>query len=586
MMSNPLRQTELEKEELLMRESIQNAVDEVSDSTQPVRFSVRRKNYLGNEKSALIEVFKLRELSKRVKSYNPETETGWLKSEETCLSTLDDLEKPIPVLFLSDHNTKGLGGNWCKREGQCSRFHNLVLSVYASNKTESTVETLGSYGIGKMVYAIASKIRTIAYYSTFLPSDSSKGDSARFMASAFLPEHEYDGGQYTGHAFLGQKSELAEYPTEPLCDDEAHSIARKLKITPRTTDDTGLTVMLLDCDLMPDKCRQACETFWWPKIIDDEIVLDFENESEKISPPRPAEREDLVPFIHCYNNYIYNASPDRQHARDIKLRKYGNVGHLSLTSLTEKTKNNKVRINTVALIRNGLVIQYNPEYGREDEADVLGTFVATDSFAQHALKLSEPEAHDQWNQHSDRLHAHLEEEGSELVRRLHERIKTTFRDYQIRLKKQIERPKSDGLSFFDELLGSMFKKRRRGPPPDPNPSRRAFSIQKRGWRVVGDTTINDKLEFSVSLNSNVDVPSVHVVVRLSLKVLEAIDGVKGDTIAYELTDNNGQSVHLHNDTFSAELLKNSPLNFMATAEVHESWRTRWQISLERENSQI
>ena len=155
-MANPLQHTRLSDAELLMREAIQNSADERREDTSgPVRFSVRRRQYRGEEKSALVSKFGLAEIAERAKSF-PEAH-GWFKYEETCLSCLNDLDVPISALLLTDHNTNGLGGNWRTSEGVNSRFYNLVLSIYASNKLEDAGDLLGSYGVGKMVYAVTSQ---------------------------------------------------------------------------------------------------------------------------------------------------------------------------------------------------------------------------------------------------------------------------------------------------------------------------------------------------------------------------------------------------------------------------------------------
>ena len=127
-MANPLQHTSLTDAELLMREAIQNSADERrTDADGPVRFSVRRKQYRGDEKSVLVGKFGLEEIAERARSF-PEAH-GWFKFEKTCLGRLDDPDVPISALLLSDHNTNGLGGNWRTSDGVNSRFYNLVLSI-------------------------------------------------------------------------------------------------------------------------------------------------------------------------------------------------------------------------------------------------------------------------------------------------------------------------------------------------------------------------------------------------------------------------------------------------------------------------
>ena len=97
-MANPLQHTSLTDAELLMREAIQNSADERrTDADGPVRFSVRRKQYRGDEKSVLVGKFGLEEIAERAKSF-PEAH-GWFKFEKTCLGRLDDPDVPISALL-------------------------------------------------------------------------------------------------------------------------------------------------------------------------------------------------------------------------------------------------------------------------------------------------------------------------------------------------------------------------------------------------------------------------------------------------------------------------------------------------------
>ena len=108
---------------------------------------------------------------------------------------------------------------------------------------------MGSYGIGKMVYAVTSGIHMMAYYSVFEPTSDSDTVDARFMATAFLPRHEIQGVSYTGHAFFGEDSGDIQYPSRPIESLLSHDIARSIGLERRSADDTGLSVIIVDCDI-------------------------------------------------------------------------------------------------------------------------------------------------------------------------------------------------------------------------------------------------------------------------------------------------------------------------------------------------
>ena len=579
-MANPLQHTDLTETELLMREAIQNSVDEHRPGAEdPVRFTVRRSRYRGDEKRALVKAFKLHEISDRVSGFS--SEMDWLKRKETCLAHLDDPDIELPVLMLSDHNTNGLSGTWNKR-GRDNRFHNLALSIYGSYKAEN-VDLLGSYGLGKMVYAVASRIRTMAYYSTFAPTDASDGVVARFMSTAFLPSHSHGGEDYSGHAFFGEPSGSTDFPAAPMSDGVAHAFAERVGLDVRSDADTGLTVMLLDCGISPEECLDACEKYWWPRNLDGDpgsyIELEFFDGDERLRAFDPRGRREIKPFIDCYSNAIQGVRPEGYDCAPIKLGGKVLAGTLCLREMVDGETSPDGLTNSVALIRSGLVIQYRKDYAREGDPDALGVFVAGSSEIKKAYMLSEPEAHDEWNQNNMRLKRAMGEEAVRWVKRSHERIKERFRDFQTRLKDTPPKRTSDGLKFLDDLLGPLFKKPRTGPPPPPPSRERAFRITKKGWRDTDNDPVQDRLDFTVSLRDDLGVASATCDVKAVLRVLETADAGVGSAVPCKIIDTNGNVVVSGGDTFEIEISSGETMKFHATAHVHPAWRTKWVVSV-------
>ena len=582
-MANPLQHTSLTDAELLMREAIQNSADERrADASEPVSFSVRRKQYQGDEKSVLISKFRLDEIAERTKFF-PEAH-GWFKFEETCLGRLEDPSVPISALLLSDHNTNGLGGHWRTPDGVNSRFYNLVLSIYASHKQEDDGGLLGSYGVGKMVYAVMSKIRTMAYYSCFDPSESTDGASARFMATAFLPRHRTDEQDCTGHAFFGNSSETVDYPAAPLADSDAHEFAESIGLVRRSSDDTGLTVMLLDCDLTPDDCRDACEKFWWPRTFNEHsgayVDLSFFDGDIKLPPPDPNNRPEIKPFIDCFSNIQQKVKPEGYESKNIKLQEHGEVGQLCLKTIRDTEAEHNELANTVALIRSGLVIQYNPEYAREGDPNAVGVFKAVGKHPQKCFALSEPEAHDRWNLHNSRLQRSMGDAAVNLVRLTHRHIKNSFRDFQTRQKQVVRETTSEGLDFLDDILGSIFGRRKKGTPPRPDTAQRAFTIHKKGWRNIESEPIVDCLDFTVALVEGVREP-VPCRIKATLKVLEDSGAKPGAAVSCTVFDDHDEVVCNDPNAFEVELIPDVAMKFHAEAQVHPTWRTLWTVSVAR-----
>lgn len=586
-MANPLQHTRLSEAELLMREAIQNSADEKRpDVDSPVRFSVRRKLYQGEEKANLIRKLRLEDIKNRTMDF-PQSH-GWFKYEETCLKSLNDLDIAIPVLLLSDHNTNGLGGNWRRGDDVGSRFFNLVLSMYASRKQDTFSDLLGSYGVGKMVYAVTSSIRTMAYYSSFTPDRSTEGASARFMATAFLPKHRKEEMDYSGHAFFGIGSNQLDYPAAPLTDIHAHEFAESIGLDVRSENDTGLTVMLLDCNLSPDDCLKACEKFWWPRMIDEHsrefVKMEFIDGDERLPSPEPSKRPELKPFIYCHSNIKQRVDPEGYENKPITLRDSGEVGRLCMSALQESDIEGNSLANTVALIRSGLVIQYKSEYAREDDPHAIGVFEAIGTYASECYTFSEPEAHDEWNPYNSRLERHLGDKGVNLVRLTHKRIKENFRDFQMRQKEVKRKPSSEGLTFLDNALGSLFQSRKKGNPPVPKPSHRAFTIRKRGWRDVNNLPIRDNFEFRIALAEGVSEEPVTCEVKTELKILEEVNAKPGTSVPCSVVDNSGAKICNGLGKFNVKLFPNAPLKFHAYADVNPKWRTCWIVTVERRGS--
>jgi len=345
--------------------------------------------------------------------------------------------------------------------------------------------------------------------------------------------------------------------------------------------------MLLDCAITTSDCLAACERYWWPKTINSDpaahVELEFFDGDKLLPPPRPDAQKELKPFIDCYSNIQQGIKSEGFESKSINLSPGGVVGELCMTAIGDKAAKANDKANSVALIRSGLVIQYNHEYAREGDPTAIGVFEARGEKSKKIFTFSEPEAHDQWNQHNSRLSRALGAEAVSIVRRTHDRISESFRDFQTRLKVVVDKPSSEGLDFLNELLGPLFKKRKKGPPTPPISKRRAFSVQKRGWRDVDNDPTVDNLEFTISLMNDLGMKLVSCNVRPILKVLENADGIPGETIDCEVFDDDGGLVLNGKGSFSVELAEEVPLKFHASAPVHPSWRTKWTISVTRDD---
>jgi hypothetical protein len=290
----------------------------------------------------------------------------------------------------------------------------------------------------------------------------------------------------------------------------------------------------------------------------------------------------LSPFIDCYNNLIQGVKPEGYELHQVRTRA-GPAGKLCLKAISipaDKTPADVRHANTVALIRNGLVIQYNGDYAREDEAAAVGVFEAhVDSIA--TFTLSEPEAHDKWNENHDRLRRTLGSDAVKLVRATHSKIQAFFRDFQLRqASKRRDQNVGDGLDFLDKLLGSLFRRRKRGKPKPPRARPRAFSVTKRGWRDVKRDHTYDEIAFTVSLSDEIDIESARCAIEVTLSVLADADGRSRDRVRSFVHTSGGDVLASEDDKdFAIVLEKGTPQKFRASARVHKSWRTKWVVNV-------
>ena len=292
--------------EVLVRESVQNSLDERRDEIdQPVRIRFERRVLVGTDKQRFIETLGLSKLAARQKYFR--AAPNWFPSGNEDLLEMSDPDFGLPILMISDFNTRGLGGRWNRRGSRNDRFFNLVFGIGGSQKwngEDETARSLGSYGYGKMVFAMCSNIRTVLYYSTFRPDEGAGNDNCRAMATAFLPPHSKNDVDYAGQAYFGNDSQYQQIPRRPLVGDEAHEWIRSLGLPQRSEDETGTSVVIPATSAEMQDIVQCCERWWWPRMRDTDPVrrVKFEFVDEGIELPgcNPRSRPELSPFLDCY----------------------------------------------------------------------------------------------------------------------------------------------------------------------------------------------------------------------------------------------------------------------------------------------
>ena len=595
-MADPLRGTNLKAIDVLVREAVQNSLDERRhDIDLPVRIRFDRRVLMGADKLCFVRNLHLRDLSQRRNRFR--RSHNWFAEGNHVLDKITDPDVGLPILSISDFNAKGLGGRWNRRGSKDDRFFNLVLSIGGSLKWEDDgtdpdpVRSLGSYGYGKMAFAMASDIRTVVYYSTFRPDEGTQGATCRLMASAFLPPHSDNGVDFAGQAYFGKESGTENIPRKPLVEDEAHEWIRAIGLGERSTEDTGTTIVIPATHAEIGELVKCCETWWWPRMRDLDILrrveFTFTDEGRTVSGCKPRSRADLSPFIDCYKLVTSNKAGHGYDIRSIDVRPGGRTrtaGRLVLKALgpsATDNDNSSDHTNRVALVRDGLVIKYEDRFAHEDKPPVVGVFTpSADAETLQAFVLSEPPAHNKWEENAGRLQDKFVW-GHDFLRLTKNRIRNCTRDFQTRQESLPDTGSTNAAAFLRKTLGQLFRTPK--PPPPPPVSRlRAFTITTRhsGRRKQG-THLEDFAVFRIGLSEHASVEAVAIDVIVSLKTLSDTEASPADILPCKLRVPKAMYDEKNRAQFTANISRNKAIKVEACGRVHPTWKTQWDIAVVR-----
>lgn len=395
---------DLSIEARIAREAIQNSADATLDG-EKTEILVWDKPLTASEQASFREILDLE---------SPNSPTGRIGELGLVDGNFFDGSRSggdeVRVTIIKDHNTCGLGIDTVNGK---DRFEELCLFL-GQDETEVDPGRGGSYCFGKTVYQANSGCRTFVVYSHFEPKRPRQDRSALLFACSHFAGHRIGETRFTGRAWFGvpRFDEHGQEICEPIVNEEAHELARRLGFLQRNQGDFGTSIMILDSSIDMEAFKGAVEDFWWPRLVSDELAVElWEGNSNVMSPPEPQLSPKLQPYIRCYG-LVQDDIPSNDDERVQRLNAIDGVqpGKLALKALStieadddENPDEDTEFKNTVALIRSGpkMVVEYMDTGGRQ-RANFAGTFVSNPS-AETALHLSEPAAHNAWNPNSERL---------------------------------------------------------------------------------------------------------------------------------------------------------------------------------------
>jgi len=386
----------------LGREIPQNSNDAAKDAaTGVVRLAFRLEQCRGAKLKALVALLQAETLQSR--------------------GVLADLPDPLPLLFIEDHGTLGLGGAELADEvtapGQKNRYVGLCMTFGDAAKDAAGG---GTFGFGKSVLWNASQSRIVLFHSRFDPEPLADNVISRLVGCALFDSHGHGGKRYTGRAFAGRNQGL-DY-TQPLTGKEADQLAAKIGFVKRpTTEDTGTSILVVDSHFDSrehlERIREGIERYYWPRIIDGRLAVRFFDGDEELQQPRPELRNELMPYIGAYQRAIDQIRGRSPQATESTwhgeiARSGQDLGVLALARMdpdlaagdsnSDDEESERLQ-DTVALIRAPrMVVCYHPPYQRAVDQHFAGVFVARDSI-NAVLAKSEPPAHNLWDENADEM---------------------------------------------------------------------------------------------------------------------------------------------------------------------------------------
>lgn len=521
-------------EDVVARESIQNSADAKRDGGK-VRVVFRRRPISGTAKTKFFGLVGLGdELTPRLQSFAGH---GATDEETKALRLLGDPQEAVELLYIEDFNTIGLGGDLTDPDE--GHFYRLLFLVGDGDKGATAQGTGGSYGYGKSVYASTSSLFTILTYSRFAPTTATKGVSSRLLGSTFLRKHRLNGKHFTGRGWFGLSGTRDDDPA-PIVNEQADELAQKLGFTKRGPNDTGTSMLILGASFGKGvdmgRLRAAIETWWWPRLIDDEIDIELYEVDTKLPSPRPRsrDRDDLRPYIQCYAAIQHDDSSGPR-VRTFNAHHGIELGTIGIVKLeqneaddsSDTQDNDEVARNApgrarVALMRAPKMVVAYAELGSQRMPPAVGVFVADDDeTTDKILKLSEPPQHDKWDPHAQRLSRMPH--GSQIVEAVLKRSRKEMKDFQRQLTPPKPKPK-ERLRWFDKILGKALSSVGKAPTPPAKGEQGDVSIHFPGLRTVeADGRLRIESDVVLQLRDRFEAESARARVCPTLHVLEGTD---------------------------------------------------------------
>jgi hypothetical protein len=435
------------------RETPQNTNDAARNQSELVRMIIRLRQLTGGERRSFQQYLRIQSLVSR--------------------GVLVPLPDPLPLLFVEDYGTLGLGGAERADEATETRKRNRYVGLCMTfGDASSDAVGGGTYGFGKSVLWNASESRIVLFHSRFDPDEMTNGVTSRLIGCALFDQHDYQQQRYTGRAFLGKTDASQDY-TRPLTGKYADRAAANLGFPARPdVNMSGTSILIVNSHFCSTdhlgEIRKGIERYYWPRIIDGRLDVRFFIEDEELPAPDPESDPHLRPYIAAYRRALavtegrdVAVGESSWHGEIISSRQ--TLGVLALngvevpsasagSQLFDVDEDDDRLIDTVALVRTPrMVVRYHPPYKRSVDHHFVGVFVADDD-VNPLLARSEPPTHNLWDPNADELTT----TGRQTVVAVTEGIKKKVKEFLARQHAREIEP-SDACAVLDRELADLVK---------------------------------------------------------------------------------------------------------------------------------
>ena len=247
----------------LVRETLQNSLDAVDDSTQPVivRFTVRRDQPLDAARAGKYFNGLRRHLDSSLDAHAPGR------------NDLDKIngQSSIPYLLIEDFNTMGLTGDveqyadlGQSQESDPNHFYWFVRNIGRSGKRGLEG---GSWGVGKWVFPDASQINTF-FFLTCRRDDN----RTIFLGQSVLKMHHIDQTRY--HPY-GSFADIDDEGFALPIDNQSELQAFKSDFDLERSSESGLSIIVPfpEDGLSQHTLLKAIISYYYNPILSDRLVV-------------------------------------------------------------------------------------------------------------------------------------------------------------------------------------------------------------------------------------------------------------------------------------------------------------------------